>query len=81
METFTVNVLRKLVEIFQRESLSKSISGELSLLRQECDGFITKERLRRIKSTDDILLRTCKFSKLQFPKRQIERSEPNVPVR
>jgi hypothetical protein len=82
METFKkVDVLGKLVEIFQQANLSKHISGELSLLRQQCDEFITEERLHRIKSTGDIVLRMCKFSKLQFPKSQIERSGPNVPVR
>ena len=83
MEAFKkVDVLRKLVEIFQQANLSEHISGELSLLRHEqCDEFITEERLRRIKSTGDIVLRTREFSKLQFPKSQIERSGPNVPVR
>ena len=82
MEAFKkVDVLRKLVEIFQQASLSEHISGELSLLRQQCDEFITEERLRRITSTGDIVLQTCEFSKLQSPKSQIERSGPNVPVR
>jgi hypothetical protein len=82
MEAFKkVDVLRKLVQMFQQPNLSEHLSGELSLLRQQCDGFVAEERLRRIKSTGDIVLRTCKFSKLQFPKSQIERSGPNVPVR
>ena len=56
MEAFKkVDVLRKLVEIFQQASLSEHISGELSLLRQQCDEFITEERLRRITSTGDIV--------------------------
>ena len=80
MEAFKkVDVLRKLVEIFQQASklsLSEHISGELSLLRQQCDEFITEERLRRITSTGDIMLQTCELSKLQFPKSQIERSGP-----
>ena len=77
MEAFKkVDVLRKLVEIFQQASLSEHISGELSLLRQQCDEFITEERLRRITSTGDIVLQTCELSKLQFPKSQIERSGP-----
>ena len=54
MEAFKkVDVLRKLVEIFQQANLSEHISGELSLLRQQCDEFITEERLRRIKSTGE----------------------------
>jgi hypothetical protein len=73
MEAFKkVDVLRKLVEIVQQANLREHISGELSLLRQQCDEFITEERLHH---------RGCKFSKLQFPKSQIERSGPNVPVR
>ena len=77
-----VDVLRKLVEIFQRQTLSsENMSEELSPLRQQCAKFIAEERLRRTKSDDDILLRTCEFSKPQFPKSQIERSGPNVPVR
>ena len=54
MEAFKkVDVLRKLVEIFQQANLSEHISGELSLLRQQCDEFITEERLRRIKYTGE----------------------------
>jgi hypothetical protein len=38
-----VDVLRKLVEIFQQANLSEHISGELSLLRQQCDEFTLKK--------------------------------------
>lgn len=84
MEAFKkIDVLRKLVEIFQKgdANSSEDISAELSLLREQCAEFITEERLRRIKSTGDILLRMCEFSKIQFPKSRIERSGPNVLVR
>ena len=57
------------------------MSEELSPLRQQCAKFIAEERLHHTKSDGDILLQTCKFSKLQFPKSQIERSGSNVPVR
>jgi hypothetical protein len=84
MEAFEkVDVLKKLVEIFQKLNQGEDISGELSLLRQQCDKykFITEGKLRRIKSTGDIVLRVCEFSKLQFPKSQIERSGPNIRVK
>jgi hypothetical protein len=73
MEAFKkVDVLRKLVEIFQQASLSEHISGELSLLRQQCDEFITEERLRRITSTGDIVLQNIVLSKRIF-----KTQEPN----
>ena len=82
MEAFEkVDVLKKLVEIFQKLNQGEDISGKLSLLRQQCDKFITEGKLRRIKSTGDIVLRVCEFSKLQFPKSQIERSGPNIRVK
>ncbi|XP_046853247.1 uncharacterized protein LOC124448268 [Xenia sp. Carnegie-2017] len=76
-----IDVLEKLVQTFQQENACEIISGELSNLRQHCVKIINEERLRRINSTGDIMLRTCSFSKLQFPESQIERSGPNVPVR
>ena len=73
MEAFKkVDVLRKLVEIFQQASLSEHISEELSLLRQQCDEFITEERLRRITSTGDIVLQNIVLSKRIF-----KTQEPN----
>ncbi len=82
MEAFQkVDVLEKLVEIFQQTNSSESISGEIALLRQQCAEFIAEERLRRAKPDGDIVVRTCEFSKLQFPKSQTEGSGQNVPVR
>ena len=67
MEAFQkVDVLEKLVEIFQQTNSSESISGEISLLRQQCAEFIAEERLRRTKSDYDIVVRTCEFPRAKL---------------
>ena len=63
---------KKLVEIFQQANSSKSILGKVSLSRQQCAQFIVEERLHHTKSDGNIVVLTREFSKLQFPKRQIE---------
>ena len=53
MEAFEkVDVLKKLVEIFQKLNQGEDISGKLSLLRQQCDKFITEGKLRRAASAN-----------------------------
>jgi len=80
MEAFKkVDVLRKLDEIFQRANPGKK-SEEISLLKKQCAEFVVEERLRCTTSDGDIVVRMCEFSRLQFPKSQIERSGLNVPV-
>ena len=64
--------LRCLFKSFNKQTQTKVYQGEISLLRQQCAQFIAEERLRRTKSDGDIVVRTCEFSKLQFPKSQIE---------
>ena len=73
-----IDVLRQLVEIFQRANASEDISGEILLLRQHCASVVDEGRLHK---SAKISVRTCEFSKLQFPKSQVERSAHNVPVR
>ena len=71
------DVLKQLVEIFEfrHAKTSENISEEMLLLRQQCQKFIADEKMRLVKSgIENIVVRKCEFSKLQFPKSQLERS-------
>ena len=81
-----VDILKQLVEIFEFQHINKSendsTTREMLLLRQQCQNFIAHEKMRLEKSgMETISVRTCEFSRLQFPQSKLERSALNIPVR
>ncbi len=59
-------VLTTVCEIFQQANSRENISGEISLLRQQCAQFIAEERLRYTKSDGDIVVRMCEFPRAKL---------------
>lgn len=81
-----VDVLGQLTQLFGRLNSPEDISEELVLLRQQCESVLAEERQRAVLFISDECdgqntVRTCEFSKLQFPKSQLDRSLLCLPVR
>jgi hypothetical protein len=75
------NVLRQLSQIFGRLTSEQDVSSEILLLKQHYGRVLAEERQRAKLEQQKSQVRTCKFSKLQFPKSQKDRSALCVPVR
>lgn len=73
-------LLPQLHRILSDESQGKQ--EKLVFLRKKCEGIICEERNRVMGSPDhDLSVRSCEFSRIQFPNSQKSRSGNRRPVR
>jgi exonuclease VII small subunit len=71
------NVLKQLTAIFRRLNSGEDALSELRRLKEHCARVLAEERRRAFKVSK---VRSCEFSKLQFPKSQKDRSVRCEPV-
>lgn len=75
------NVLRQFIQIFDCLNSQEDIAGDISLLRKHCERVLAENRKQAADFGKKITVRSCEFSKLQFPKSQEDRSAHRVPTR
>ena len=72
------NVLHQIKRIFERiHAKEDGCNTELKLLRDYCEGIVCGF----MNNVDKKSVRVCEFSKMQFPKVQLERCAQHIPVR
>ena len=75
------NVLKQLTAIFRRLNSGEDALSELQVLKEHCGRVLAEERKRVSNSANREKVRSCEFSKLQFPISQKYRSGRCEPVR
>ena len=61
------NVLKQLTAIFRRLNSGEDALSELQVLKEHCGRVLAEERKRVSNSANREKVRSCEFSKLQFP--------------